>query len=79
VQRQGYCSAVIVDRHIDLAGGTSELLLWYVTICQGAEVSEVKKAYRQLSLKYHPDRETGDPIKFMRISKAYNAYVPTSV
>jgi len=42
-------------------------------VWQGAEVSEIKKAYRQLSLKYHPDRETGDPIKFMRISKAYNA------
>jgi len=42
-------------------------------VWQGAEVSEIKKAYRQLSLIYHPDRDTGDPIKFMRISKAYNA------
>jgi len=49
------------------------MYLLAVVQCQGAEVSEIKKAYRQLSLKYHPDRETGDPIKFMRISKAYNA------
>ena len=62
----------LMDMYL-LTSDTSEMLLWCVTVCQGAEVSEIKKAYRQLSLKYHPDRETGDPIKFMRISKAYNA------
>jgi len=70
-----YVYIIVVYRltYMFLPSDTSELLLWYVMLCQGAEVSEIKKAYRQLSLKYHPDRETGDPIKFMRISKAYNA------
>lgn len=42
-------------------------------IIQGASDKEIKKAYRKLSLLYHPDRETGDPKKFMRISKAHQA------
>jgi len=40
---------------------------------QGAETAEIKKAYRRLSMIYHPDRETGDSHKFMRITKAYDA------
>lgn len=40
---------------------------------QGASSGEIKRAYRKLSLTYHPDRETGDPKKFMRIAKAYAA------
>lgn len=39
----------------------------------GATTSEIKKQYRKLSLKYHPDKETGDPVLFMRIAKAYEA------
>lgn len=35
--------------------------------------AEIKKAYRRLSLIYHPDKETGDEKKFMRITKAYAA------
>ena len=42
---------------------------------KGATTSEIKKQYRKLSLKYHPDKETGDPVLFMRIAKAYEAYV----
>ncbi|XP_059158814.1 translocation protein SEC63 homolog [Physella acuta] len=42
-------------------------------IDRGASTAEIKKAYRQLSKVYHPDRETGDPKKFMRIAKAYAA------
>ncbi|KAI8791769.1 translocation protein SEC63 homolog [Biomphalaria glabrata] len=42
-------------------------------IDRGADVAEIKKAYRKLSKVYHPDRETGDPKKFMRIAKAYAA------
>ncbi|KAK2154638.1 hypothetical protein LSH36_262g02034 [Paralvinella palmiformis] len=38
-----------------------------------ASVKEVKQAYHKLSRVYHPDKETGDPQKFMRISKAYQA------
>ncbi|CAL1544944.1 unnamed protein product [Lymnaea stagnalis] len=65
------------------------LLAWKVSIIQldyveydpflelgidrGAATAEIKRAYRQLSKIYHPDRETGDPKKFMRIAKAYAA------
>lgn len=39
-----------------------------------ADVSEIKKAYRKLALKYHPDKTKGDkPLeeKFKKISEAY--------
>ena len=39
----------------------------------GASKSEIKKAYHRLSLIYHPDKETGDEKRFMKISKAYAA------
>uniref|UniRef100_A0A8C3U215 Translocation protein SEC63 homolog n=1 Tax=Catharus ustulatus TaxID=91951 RepID=A0A8C3U215_CATUS len=38
----------------------------------GASISEIKKQYRALSLKYHPDKG-GDEVMFMRIAKAYAA------
>ncbi|KAK2502738.1 hypothetical protein MC885_017712 [Smutsia gigantea] len=38
----------------------------------GATVAEIKKQYRLLSLKYHPDKG-GDEVLFMRIAKAYAA------
>ncbi|KFM72645.1 Translocation protein SEC63-like protein, partial [Stegodyphus mimosarum] len=39
----------------------------------GASMAEIKKAYRRLSLLYHPDKAEGDERKFMRIAKAYAA------
>ncbi|KAJ7401843.1 Translocation protein SEC63 like protein [Pitangus sulphuratus] len=39
---------------------------------KGASLSEIKKQYRALSLKYHPDKG-GDEVMFMRIAKAYAA------
>lgn len=41
---------------------------------RGATDREVKKAFRKLALKYHPDRNKGDPKaekKFVEIAKAY--------
>ena len=35
-----------------------------------SELSEAKKAYKKLALKYHPDRG-GDPKKFQEIATAY--------
>eukprot|EP00939_MAST-03C_sp_MAST-3C-sp1_P001450 g1450.t1 len=44
-------------------------------IDSGSELSVVKKAYRKLSLKYHPDRNPGDQAAqdmFVKISKAHD-------
>lgn len=41
-------------------------------IQKGASKDEVKKAFRQLAGKYHPDKKTGDEAKFKEISEAYS-------
>ncbi|XP_006626026.1 translocation protein SEC63 homolog [Lepisosteus oculatus] len=38
----------------------------------GASISEIKRQYRLLSLKYHPDKK-GDEVMFVKIAKAYQA------
>lgn len=43
-------------------------------ISKGAEAQEIKKAYRKLAMKYHPDRNPGDEEaeeKFKEINEAY--------
>ena len=43
---------------------------------QGITMGEIKKAYRKLSLRYHPDKNIGDKLAeemFMKIAKAYEA------
>lgn len=40
-------------------------------IGKGATKDEVKKAFRKLASKYHPDKQTGDEAKFKEISEAY--------
>ncbi|XP_051113399.1 chaperone protein dnaJ 20, chloroplastic [Andrographis paniculata] len=44
-------------------------------VSPSASTQEIKRAYRRLALKYHPDvnKETGAQEKFMRIKQAYNA------
>jgi translocation protein SEC63 len=40
----------------------------------GAEKSDIKRAYRKLSLEKHPDKNPDDPIavtEFIQITKAY--------
>lgn len=36
-----------------------------------ASEEEVKKSYRSLVKKYHPDRSQGNEAKFMEVQKAY--------
>lgn len=40
-------------------------------VAKTATLAEIKKAYRDLSKKYHPDRPNGDADKFKKISSAY--------
>lgn len=40
-------------------------------IQKSATKDEVKKAFRKLAAKYHPDKKTGDEAKFKEISEAY--------
>ena len=40
-------------------------------ISKSASEEEVKKAYRRLAHKYHPDRAEGDETKFKEINEAY--------
>lgn len=41
-------------------------------IQKSATKDEVKKAFRKLAAKYHPDKKTGDEAKFKEISEAYS-------
>lgn len=40
-----------------------------------ARTDEIKKSYKKLALKYHPDRKTGDVEKFQEIQKAYEILI----
>ena len=41
-------------------------------VTKGASKDEIKKAFRTLASKYHPDKKTGDEAKFKEISEAYS-------
>jgi DnaJ-class molecular chaperone len=61
--------------------GEVDLARWYKTleVEPGADLETVRKAYRRLMHRYHPDRYAGDPAKYeaatqvaTRITAAYN-------
>ncbi len=44
-------------------------------VAKGAEASDIKKAYRRMAMKYHPDRNEGDAAaeaKFKEVQEAYD-------
>lgn len=41
-------------------------------INRNASANEIKKAYRKLAVKYHPDKPSGDEARFKEISDAYD-------
>lgn len=66
--------------------GSSEAQLaeWYRTldVTPGADLAQIKSAYRQLMRKYHPDMHAGNPQKqkaatelSLRVTSAYNGLV----
>eukprot|EP00440_Ansanella_granifera_P043829 gb/GFBE01047496.1/.p1 GENE.gb/GFBE01047496.1/~~gb/GFBE01047496.1/.p1 ORF type:complete len:654 (+),score=199.97 gb/GFBE01047496.1/:1-1962(+) len=61
-------------------GGTKEIKRFdpfeILEVASGATAPEIKKAYRKLSLIYHPDKNPDDPLaasRFIQITKAYSA------
>ena len=38
---------------------------------KNATKDEIKKAFRKLAHKYHPDKKGGDPLKFNEVSESY--------
>lgn len=63
------------------AGAEAQVADWYKTLnlSPGADLGQVKSAYRQLMRKYHPDMHAGNPAKqkaanelSMRVTAAYN-------
>jgi molecular chaperone DnaJ len=42
-----------------------------LSIKPNATIDEIKKAYRTLAMRYHPDRETGNAARFNAITLAY--------
>ncbi|MFZ2886767.1 MAG: DnaJ domain-containing protein, partial [Minisyncoccia bacterium] len=40
-------------------------------VTKSASEDEIKKAFRSLAHKYHPDKKGGDEAKFKEVSEAY--------
>ena len=46
---------------------------------KGASDDEIKKAFRKMAMKYHPDKNPGDKTckeKFKKVNEAYEIFFP---
>src|SRR5690349_7024601 len=43
-------------------------------VTRAAQADEIKKAYRKLAIKYHPDKNPGDPAAEAQFKEAAEAY-----
>lgn len=70
--RQGFCPNVLqVEQSIMSKRDYYEVL----GVEKGADKKDIKKAYRKLAMKYHPDRNADNPdaeAKFKELSEAYD-------
>lgn len=46
-------------------------------VSKSASADEIKKAFRKLAVKYHPDKEGGDEAKFKEVNEAYEVLKDT--
>ena len=44
----------------------------YLQVPKNSSADDIKKSFRKLSMKYHPDRPDGDAQKYKEINNAYN-------
>lgn len=65
---------------VQLLGNESEIMSFdpyrILNIERGSEDGDIKKAYRRMSLQYHPDKNPGNKLAeemFMKVAKAYEA------
>ena len=48
-------------------------------VAKGATEDEIKKAYRKIAIKYHPDRNPGDKEAEEKFKEAAEAYIVLSL
>lgn len=68
VVSQAIADMGLVPLGVEIAYASEAALLGVDT---GASIEEIKKAYREKSQKYHPDKPTGDEDIFKAITAAY--------
>lgn len=71
--------ALTFDRTDDIRGVTLEERAKLVLMTLGRTPAEIRKAYRRLARKHHPDAQAGDKETFQVVSEAYTLLTGGSV